>query len=189
MKRTRNIVFAGTVVLASFVALMGVAGATAKAAVIKADLTALAKAALSVGIDTTKGDSLATIAKAQAAEEAAYAKLQAALKSASAKPTLIYTAKGSGQANTPMFRVPAGSSEWQVNWSHNCRPIASQGNGGFFDWQVNTPLGQDNNDNLDTPDINAISGSGAERYNDTGGFSLAITTFPGCIWSVAVYAS
>lgn len=78
--------------------------------------------------------------------------------------------------NTPSF---SQSGNWTMSWSFNCTNFGSAGN---FQVTINQPAG-DLSPDLGVNEL-SVSGNGAEFYEDTGTFSLAVNSE--CDWSITV---
>ncbi len=187
----RALVIAGTITLAALVPVSTASAATSPGATSSPKVQAawndwLHALALLHGIGPghlSTASAIAALARAQAAEVAAYNKLIEAInpKHAVNPPkslngsTVVYTLSGNTPAQTTMFKVPAN---WDLNWSYNCG--SQQGN---FIVTLDGNDAQNNGTNI----LNLLSTSGKNIfrfYNTPGTHYISVDST--CNWSITV---
>jgi hypothetical protein len=95
-------------------------------------------------------------------------------------PTTLLSQSGSGSTTTAQFVIPPTDSQWTLSWTYDC--TAQLFGMGLFDMFVTGSIG-DQPVIVDTGE-NAPPGSGSNVYQDTGSFSLMISST--CNWTVSV---
>jgi hypothetical protein len=100
--------------------------------------------------------------------------------------TTIFSQQGQGNQTTGLFTVPSGTRQWDLAWSFDCPPGSSNPAGfglGNFSLQVYKGASKDSKDPGATG--SGASGQGAQRYSDSGTFSVQVGALLYCTWTLS----
>jgi hypothetical protein len=94
---------------------------------------------------------------------------------------VLFDIQGAGNDTIGRFPIAKVDTPWGVNWSYNCSKLGKKGG---FDYTVVSIRGARPGPTDRGPHQTGMSGSGLERYDDSGTFGMAVTTE--CTWTVEI---
>jgi hypothetical protein len=96
-------------------------------------------------------------------------------------PQVLFDIQGTGDDTIGRFVIGTRATPWDVHWSYNCSKLRKRAH---FNYTVVFINGARPDPNDLGPRQTGMSGSGLERYHNSGTFGMTVTTQ--CTWTVQI---